>query len=286
MPAELTSRDSRSERAWAAIDWSPAVPWAELIDADHYAVDGLAALTPAQRIRFSQLATCHTCELFIHFERYLVEYVERHAATLPGSPGRWRRFVAEERRHVAAFARLLAVIRPDLYPGGGQRFMAWGLADDLLVRAVRPVPFFLLAALFEEITLWVPRLLAEAPVHYAPLFEVMALHADEERGHIALDKHVLRDAIEREPRWRLRADVWTVLPLLVHCDRRARAGWRRMTAALAREAGLDDATRRALEVRGASASDRAGMTSFAAQLRGLALPDAGALATLLERLAR
>lgn len=286
MPAELTSRDRRSERAWASIDWSPALPWAELIDADHYAVAGLAALTPAQRIRFSHLATCHTCELFVHFERYLIAYVERHAATLPGTPGRWRRFVAEERRHVEAFVRLLTAIRPDLYARGAQRFMAWGLADDVLVRTVRPVPFFLLAAMFEEITLWVPRLLAEAPVHYAPLLDVMALHADEERAHIALDKHVLRDALEREPRWRLRADVWSVLPLLVHCDRRARAGWRRMIAQLAHETALDRATRRGLEVRDASASDRAGMTSFAAQLRGLALPDAGALAALIERLAR
>ncbi|MBZ0236149.1 MAG: diiron oxygenase, partial [Deltaproteobacteria bacterium] len=251
MRAELSPRACRSERAWAAIDWSPPLPWAELIDAEHYAVDGLAALAPAQRIRFSQLATCHTCELFIHFERYLIEYVERHAAALPGAPGRWRRFVAEERRHVDAFVRLLTAIRPDLYPRGAQRFMAWGLADEVLVRTVRPVPFFLLAAMFEEITLWVPQLLAEAPVRYPPLFDVMALHADEERRHIALDTYVLRHAIEREPRWRLRADVWSVLPLLVHCDRRARAGWRRMTAQLAGETALDRATRRGLDVRGA-----------------------------------
>jgi hypothetical protein len=271
--------------AWSELDWNGAVPRAELIDATHYAVAGLDDLTAAQRIAFSHLATCHTCELFIHFERYLIEYAERHHPGLPGGERPWRRFIDEERRHAAAFARLLTRIRPDLYPTGQPRFMRWSRADDFLVAVTRPVPFFLLAALFEEITLWVPRLMEAAPVHYPLLLEVMSLHADEERRHIALDKRVLRHARDTAPRWRLRADVWSVLPLLVHCDRRARAGWRRMTAQLTAETGLDR-RRHDLDDRGASVSDRRGLQSFAAQLRELELPDGAALASLLERLGR
>ena len=272
-----------SATTWNAIDWSLPVPRAELIAADHYAVERLDHLTPGQRIAFSHLATCHTCELFIHFERYLIEYVERHIATLPGGSARWRRFVADERRHVAAFERLLVRIRPDLYAHGEPRFMRWGRADDLLVALTRPVPFFLLAALFEEITLWVPQMMQGAQVHDPIVFEVMQLHADDERRHIAMDKLVLREARDRLPDWQLRVDVWSVLPLLVHCDRRARAGWKRMTAQLATEHRID---RSDVEDRAASLSDRRGMESFAEQLRQLELPGGAQLASVLERSVR
>jgi hypothetical protein len=269
--------------SWNAIDWTLPVPRAELIAADHYAVESLDQMTASQRIAFSHLATCHTCELFIHFERYLIEYVERHLDTLPGGAARWRRFVADERRHVAAFERLLVRIRPDLYAQGELRFMRWGRADELLVALARPVPFFLLAALFEEITLWVPQTMQGAPVHDPIVLEVMALHAADERRHIAMDKLVLREARDRLPAWQLRVDVWSVLPLLVHCDRRARAGWKRMTAQLASEHDIDRAP---IEDRAASVSDRRGMVSFAAQLRRLELPDGARLAAVLERMVR
>jgi hypothetical protein len=282
MDAAMSMEGTRSQRAWAAVDWTGEVPQAELIAADHYAVDGLASLDPAVRIRFSHLATCHTCELFIHFERYLIAYVERHAHALPGGARRWRWFIDEERRHAAAFGRLLTRIRPGLYPAGEPRFMRWTRTDDALVAATRPVPFFLLAALFEEITLWMPRLMAEAPVHDPTLLEVMALHADEERRHIALDQWVLREARDHMSPWRLRVDVWSTLPLLLHCDRRARAGWRRMIDQLAAETGIDADV---FEARGASLSDRRGMASFAAQLRTLELPGGAGLASLLERVA-
>jgi len=120
-------------------------------------------------------------------------------------------------------------------------------------------------------------------VHDPIVLEVMALHADDERRHIAMDKLVLREARDRLPTWQLRIDVWSVLPLLVHCDRSARAGWKRMTTQLASEHGID---RSPIEDRSTSLSDRRGMESFAVQLRRLELPEGARLAAVLERMVR
>jgi len=127
---------------WAAIAWSQPVPADFLIPEHHYRLEG-SGLGPAQRIRLNHLAVCFSCELFIHFERYLIAYLERHGERAMARLAR-DRFAAEERAHIEAFYRLLRAIRPDLYPGRSLRFLGWGRRDDLLVLATPTVSFFLL----------------------------------------------------------------------------------------------------------------------------------------------
>jgi hypothetical protein len=274
-------------RSWTAIDWSAPVPPAFLVPEHHYQL-AAGALDPGQRVRLNHLAVCFSCELFIHFERYLIATLEARGAQVPGlSTGACARFIAEERVHVDAFFRLLERIRPDLYRTRALRFLRWRRRDDLLVSSVPLVSFFLLATLFEEITLYVPAVMEERLDQSFPLvLDVMRLHAEEERHHVALDRHVLDQARSSRSAGRIAGDVLLVLPLLQYMDRQVRAGWAGVVDQFCREERLAPAVRRALLVRSSSRSDLLGMQSFAAKLRSSGLAGAGLLARVIEGQAR
>lgn len=270
---------------WAAIDWAAPVPADFLIPEHHYRLAD-SGLSRAQRIRLNHLAVCFSCELFIHFERYLIAYLERHGER--ALPRRARdRFVAEERAHVEAFHRLLAAIRPDLYPARDLRFLDWGRLDDLLVAATPTVSFFLLAALFEEITLFVPLVMEEERAQSCrTVLEVMRLHAEEERSHVKLDQRVLAGARRRLPGWRIGGEVLLVLPLLAYLDAAVRAGWRRAVDQFAGEETIGEAERQRLLARPGSRSDLLGMASFAGKLRASRLAGGSLVARVIEAQAR
>jgi hypothetical protein len=270
---------------WAAIDWSRPVPADFLIPEHHYRLSG-SGLTRAQRVRLNHLAVCFSCELFIHFERYLVAYLERHGERTMSRRAR-DRFAAEERAHIEAFHRLLRAIRPDLYPGRSLRFLDWGPLDDLLVAATPTVSFFLLAALFEEITLFVPVVMEERLAEsFRPVLEVMRLHAEEERRHVRLDERVLSAERKRRSPWRIGSEVLLVLPLLCYMDRAVRTGWRRAVDHFAGEVVIGEAERQRLLARPGSRSDVLGMASFAGKLRASGLAGGSLVARVLEAQAR
>lgn len=270
---------------WAAIAWSQPVPADFLIPEHHYRLSD-SGLTRAQRVRLNHLAVCFSCELFIHFERYLIAYLERHGERAMSRRAR-DRFAAEERAHIEAFYRLLRAIRPDLYPGRSLRFLGWGRRDDLLVLATPTVSFFLLAALFEEITLFVPLVMEEQLAQsFRPVLEVMRLHAEEERCHVRLDERVLAAERTRRASWRIGGEVLLVLPLLGYLDRAVRAGWRRAVDQFAGEETIGEAERQRLLARPGSRSDVLGMESFAGKLRASGLAGASLLARVIEAQAR
>ncbi len=270
---------------WAAISWSMPVPADFLIPEHHYRLVD-SGLTRAQRVRLNHLAVCFSCELFIHFERYLIAYLERHGERAMSRRAR-DRFAAEERAHVEAFHRLLRAIRPDLYPGRSLRFLDWGWPDDLLVAATPTVSFFLLAALFEEITLFVPVVMEERLAQtFRPVLEVMQLHADEERCHVRLDERVLAAERRRRAPWRVGGEVLLVLPLLCYLDHAVRTGWRRAVDHFAGEVVIGEAERQRLLARPGSRSDVLGMASFAGKLRASGLAGGALVARVLEGQAR
>ncbi len=270
---------------WADIDWAAPVPADFLIPEHHYRLAG-TGLSPAQRIRLNHLAVCFSCELFIHFEQYLIAYLERHGDRAMTRRAR-DRFVAEERAHVEAFHRLLGAIRPDLYPGRTLRFLDWRRLDDLLVAATPIVSFFLLAALFEEITLFVPLVMEERLAQsFRPVLDVMRLHAEEERSHVRLDERVLAAERRRRRPWRIGGEVLLVLPLLYYLDCAVRAGWRRAVDRFAGEETIGEAERRRLLARPGSRSDVLGMASFAGKLRASGLSGGGLVARVIEAQAR
>ncbi len=244
-------------------------------------------LSPAQRVRLNHLSVRFSCESFIHFERYVIEYLERYPHRLGPLPeARVRRFVEEELVHVEAFWAALETLRPDLHGGRRLRMHRWGWVDRLILRVAPTVSFFLLAALFEEMTLFVPVVMDERPEEsWAPLHEAMRLHAKEERGHVALDERVLAHAAETKLRPAVAVQALLSLLLMQCVQWKMDAAWKRGVEDFAREEGLTGAQRRALFGKRLSLSDELGMKSFTEKLRASPLPGAGLLRGVLSRLA-
>lgn len=277
-------------RRWDKLDWKSPLPSGKLVvtEAHYMNVDRLR-LTESARQQLNRSFACFTCELFIHFERYVIEFLEHRGQEVTALPQpAIDRFVAEEKVHSEAFYRLLCKLRPDLYSERhsattGLRFMHWNLKDELVV-ALSPVgSFFLLAWLFEEITLFVPIALDQHPEQCAPLLaEVMRLHAKEEQPHVALDTRVLLHK-SKEQSWLLTsAETLLTLPLLAYADGRARTGWLQVLALAEMEFGLTPLQRHLLLHRGPSQSDRMGMASFADKVDKTTIPAASFLAWILR----
>jgi hypothetical protein len=282
------ARNSAYAERWQAIDCAGPVPAEFIVPEHHYRLANVAGLSPEARIRLNHLAVCFTCELFIHFERYVIRYLEDYRHRVDGCPDRHLdRFVTEERVHTEAFYRLLEMIRPDLYPTRTLRFMQWSALDDWMLRVAPPVSFFVLASLFEEITLFVPDVMEERPDQsYAPVFEIMQLHAKEERGHIALDTRVLGFARKHQPAWKVGAQMMWSMPLLACADLITRRAWRSAAELFADEEGLSSDQLDALLSRPASKSDVLGISSFAGKMRASGLAGAGLVASIIERQAK
>lgn len=268
---------------WERIDWSRPSP-AEVFPEAHWLDLGPLALAPATRAALVRLFACFTCELFVHFEAYVIRYLQGEAARIPGVPqAALARFVAEERVHTEAFERLLARLRPDLYPSRAPRFLRWSRSDDAALALAPLGTFFLLAWLFEEITLFVPQALDRAPGRCDPVVEdVMRLHAREEAPHVAIDARVLERLAER-PAWVSAAEGALTLPLLVYVDGKVRAAWRALVAHASAELELTAAQRTRLERRGPTQSDRWGMRSFEEKLRSRRVPGTALLRLALRR---
>jgi hypothetical protein len=292
---EAAAREDRVHaavrRRWDRIDWTRPIPPGTLVipEAHYMDVAGLG-LTERQRVAINRLFACFTCELFIHFEGYVIRYLDRSAHRAPYlSAPVVARFVAEERTHAEMFGRLLHRLRPDLYPtdAAPPRFLRWGRGDDAALRLAPAGTFFLLAWYFEEITLFVPRAIEARPDQSAALVaEIMALHAREEAPHVAIDERVLLHLNERCPRWLAAIQTALALPFLVYVDGVVGDAWRRLVASACSELGLDAAQRRRLGARAPTQSDRWGTESFTRKLEGHGLAGAPALCWALRRALR
>ncbi|HMY56695.1 MAG TPA: hypothetical protein PK472_00485 [Pseudomonadota bacterium] len=278
-------------RRWDKLDWRTPIPVDRLVITEsHYMDVESLGFDPRGRNAINRLLACFTCELFIHFERYVIEFLEHRRHEIPFVPAAaLDRFVAEEKAHSDAFYRLLVKLRPDLYSTKattttGLRFMHWTLGDDAAI-ALAPVgSFFLLAWLFEEITIYVPVALDKHPKQSAPLVsEVMRLHAKEEQPHVAIDARVLHHLAKEQPQWKTGADTLATLPLLVYSDLRTRTGWQRVVDLADTEIGLNPIQRQRLLTRGPSQSDRMGMASFADKIDKTPVALGSFLAFLLRR---
>lgn len=278
-------------RRWERLDWSaPLAANQPVMPESHYmSLEGLA-LSERQRLGLNRLFACFTCELFVHFEGYVIAYLERSPHRVPTlSRALLERFVAEERVHTEMFGRLLHRLRPDLYGEPRDhhvalRFLKWRASDDLVLGLAPVGTFFLLAWLFEEITLFVPAILDAAPAESADLVrQVMALHAREEESHVAIDAHVMTHLTANCPRWWARTQSVLTLPLLGYVDSRVRRAWLRLVTHAADELDLTAAQRDALRERGPSRSDVAGMESFVAKMARAPLPGTRPLCWTLRR---
>jgi predicted metal-dependent hydrolase len=276
-------------RRWERIDWeAPLPPGFVVAEANYMDVDRLG-LTEPQRIALNRLFACFTCELFIHFERYVILYLQRSAHRVPTlARALIDRFIAEEVIHTEAFRRLLHRLRPDLYPGADEstrlRFLQWTGSDDLALKLAPAGTFFLLAWLFEEITLFMPDALDTRPEQCAALVtEVMRLHAREEQPHVAIDARVLSQLTERGRALSAAVQILLTLPLLVYVNTKIQKAGRRFVELAASELSLSAQQQRSIRDRGLTLSERWGMQSFARKLEDTDLVGAGLLCWALRR---
>lgn len=279
-------------RAWDSLDWDQPIIDAEFVIPEaHYGNFEQLGLSITQRLQLNRLLTCFTCELFIHFEHYVVRYLQRYPQRFSFLSDRAvARFVREEQVHIRAFERLLGCLRPDLYEsvhdGVRVQFLSWSHGDNHALRLAPVGTFFVLAWLFEEITLFVPQAFEGETSRSELVQALMQLHAQEERGHVAIDRYVLEHLKQNTGAVSAYAQTVLALPLLAYVDRRVAAGWKQLVRQATRELGLNKAQRRALALRAPTQSDRLGMESFGSKMRAFELPGSKALCWGLEQALR
>lgn len=290
---------TRTTTAWDGLDWSSLVcqpgqlPADFLIPERHYASVEQLGLNRDQRLALNRLLTCFTCELFVHFEHYVITYLERHANRVAFLPREHvSRFVHEEKLHVRAFERLLQQVHPQLYgtepvaPDQAlqRQFLRWDAGDDRAINLAPPLTFFLLAWLFEEVTLFVPAAWTKDGGGRTSLVrQIMVLHAREERGHVDIDRRVLATLGKGGFAPRVLAQTLLTLPLLVYVDRKVAKAWPHLVARAVAELGLDQSAARKLRSRVPTLSDRLGIASFARQLAQSEIAGGGLLGWILSK---
>lgn len=291
---------SNATTAWDGLDWSSLVyepgqlPEDFLIPERHYAPVEHLGLSHHQRLGLNRLFTCFTCELFIHFEHYVITYLERHSARVAFLPREHvSRFVHEERLHVRAFERLLRQVHPELYGQHAQmqseqelqrQFLRWDSGDARAVNLAPPLTFFLLAWLFEEVTLFVPEAWSRnGDCRRSLVRQIMVLHAREERGHVDIDRRVLATLGKGRFAPVVLAQTLLTLPLLLYVDHKVAKAWPNLIARAVAEVGLDPSAARELQGRAPTLSDRLGIASFARQLALSEIAGGGLLSWILSK---
>lgn len=272
----------RSRLSWDTIDYSTPLPDAFLVPEHHWPRLQNASLPQAVRIRLNHFATYFMCEMFIHFERSIIHYIETHRDSLSLlTAAQIQRFIDEELAHVRAFEKLAAKIRPDLYQGK-PRFLTRTAFDAAIVRHTPLSTFFLMAALFEEMTLFVHTVMLEN-LHesWRPCLDVMHLHALEERGHIGMDRIVVEGS-KRGAAIRLCESI-ILLPLVLYSDIRVARAWKKAARFFCEEEHLTPAQSRQIAMKGMSRSDLLGMASYVKKNTQRPLPGNGLLCFALSQ---
>lgn len=278
-----TAENKRLNLSWASINYGAAVPDDFLVPEFHWPGLMNGSLTLEQRIRLNHFATYFMCEMFIHFERSIIDYMQLHRAVILNhlSEKQVNRFIDEELDHVHAFETLARMIRPDLY-STEPRFLVPTLLDSLVVKHTPLSPFLAMAALFEEMTLFVCTVMEEDPTQsWQPALDVMQLHAREERGHIGMDRIVIEGSVARRGRFRTRIEMAALLPLVAYSDARVARAWRKAAAFFAKEEALPKAQAAKIAQKGMSRSDILGMRSFVEKNRQRSVPGTSLLCLAL-----
>lgn len=284
--AALSGADRRA-LAWEAIDYANATPANRFVaPEDHWPQFAAVPLTLAQRHGMNNLALRFSCEMVAHFERYVVDYLETKTArfrdALPAKAA--RRFAADERNHIAGFVRLLAVLRPSAYRDGQLAFFRQGFWDRLVVKLSPAVTFFVATDLLEEMFLHLHPVMEARPDQTLPAArEVMALHASDEKSHLAMDDVVLRKRGARMWRWTFALQALASLLIILVVDRKTQRAWKRAVHAHAGELDLSPCATRALAKKRLSVSDLMGLRAFIARRRDKPFPGSRLLCWLLAR---
>lgn len=221
-PAPLSALN-RSAQARAfdldRIDWSlnvdRAKPWEPGALGALGFLPSSASLSPAQRLRCNQLQALGRCEQFIWFETQLIRAVRRLRATggLPDALDEALDHLAtEETKHIAMFWRLLEKSEPRWYAQRRPRLARLAPHQRLVMNQITARPRTLLAWIWltifvEERALFLSlehvRAAKAAPGRIDALHtQVHSFHLRDEARHCRLDRHLLAELYDPQPRWK------------------------------------------------------------------------------------
>jgi hypothetical protein len=269
---------------WGEIEFSPAPADRFVAPEDHWPAFAAVPMSLEQRVAMNNLALRFSCEMVAHFERYVVDYLERRSARFRGalSDRARSRFADDERNHINGFLRLLAALRPSAYPEPKLAFFRWDFWDRAVVRWAPAVTFFVATDLLEEMFLHVHTVMEEQPEQtFAPAREVMALHAREELRHLGWDEQVISARRAKLSRWRFAFEALASLLIVLLVDAKTSRAWRRAVRAHAGEMGLTKAQVRALARKRLSRSDAMGLEAFIERRRRKPFPGSRLLCAIL-----
>lgn len=270
---------------WAEIELWPAPADRFVAPEDHWPALAAVPMSLPQRLAMNNLALRFSCEMVAHFERYVVEYLERRSARFEGALSERARtkFADDERRHIGGFLRLLAALRPSAYPEPRLAFFRWDGWDRAVVRWAPAASFFVATDLLEEMFLHVHHEMEACPEQsFAPARAVMALHAREELRHLGWDEQVIRARRAALPRWRFALEALASLLIVLLVDVKTARAWRRAVRAHAAEMALTAAQTRALAKKRLSRSDVIGLRAFIERRRRKPFPGSRLLCAILS----
>ncbi len=281
-------RPGRAETTspWDAIAYGAGSDDSFVAPEDHWPQFAALGLSFPQRLAVNRLALCFSCEMVAHFEQYVIDYLETRRARLKGSLSERAalRFADDEREHVRGFLRLLRTLSGDGYRDGRLRYLKWTLLDRLVVRLAPAVTFFVAADLLEELFVHLHYVMEEQPEQSLPAArDVMALHAREEKSHLAMDDRVIRKLGESTWRGWFAVQAVMSLAILVIVDFKTARAWRGLVRLHAAELGLSPVQARALERKTLSGSDVRGLRAFIARRTEKPFPGSRLLCWVLAR---
>jgi len=276
----------REKLSWDTIEYIETVPNQFLIPEHHWPNFQNTSLSQNEKIRLNHFACFFMCEMFVHFERLIIEYIKIHENIVSKylNERQIRRFIDEELDHIHAFQTLGKIIRPDLYLPE-QRFLIPNAGDRFVIKHSPPGVFFIMAALFEEMTVFVYEVMKEKlDESWKPVLDVMHLHALEERGHISMDRKVADGIREEKGAFRAGLQMTMLLPLVAYSDRRVAGSWKKAASFFADSEGFSVTKKKEILNKGLSRSDLLGMKSFADKISEKPITGTGSLRFVLNKM--
>ncbi|MCB1155940.1 MAG: diiron oxygenase [Leptospiraceae bacterium] len=272
---------------WNSIQYESEVPKTFLIPEHHWPQLLNTSLSLEQRIRLNHLASYFMCEMFVYFETSIIQYMEYNKSKIFQflTEKQYTKFIYEEKEHIRAFKTLSKIIAPELYSEDKLQFLHRSSFDSLILRHTPLSSFFMMAFLFEEMTLFVfPVMQEKLDESWKPVLDVMDLHAREEKSHVRYDRIVVEGVITKRSFLRTQFEMLSLLPLVAYSDKKVALAWKKAAKYFAIKENLNATQYKEIKKKGMSKSDRMGISSYIQKNEQKPVPGLSSLSYALSKL--
>lgn len=280
-------KNTEQSKDWDNLFASISINDSFLVPEHHWPKLQKSSLGKAERILLNHFLTYFMCEMFIHFEKLIIQYMEIHREQilLHVTAKQIDRFIQEEKGHIQGFESLARKLRPDLFMKNQPMFLQVSPSDEKVILNTPIISFFMMAALFEEMTLFVPTVMEEnLKEASAPVLELMQFHAKEEKSHIGIDRKIVTSLSLKQSKWKTHWEMQSLLPLVVYSNTRVEKAWKQAAEFIAKELKLNKKQTQEISSKGLSKSDALGMRSYIQKNQEKPISGNGMLCFVLKQL--